>query len=62
METLMISGVCTYVAVGMAWDVAASGCLSGFGMSAKAMLGGAGVAGFAQLEKMSAHRIRIKEG
>lgn len=56
----MTSGVGRYVASGMAWDVAASDVLPGFAISTKAMLDGAGVAGFAQLEKISTHRIIIK--
>ncbi len=49
------------IELGMASDVDASWFLSGFGMSTKAMLDGVGVAGFAQLEKISAHRITITE-
>jgi hypothetical protein len=63
METSMILALGMYVAVGMAWDGGASWFFSGFGMSAKAMFGGAGVAGvpgFAQLERMRAHRITTK--
>jgi hypothetical protein len=55
----MISGVGIYVAVGMARDADDSCFLSGFGISTKAMLDGVGVAGFAQLEKISAHWITI---
>ena len=61
METLMIAGVGKEMAVGMAWDVDASEFLPGLGISTKAMLEGVGVAGVAQLEKISAHRIRITE-
>lgn len=56
----MILGVGMYVAVGMAWGVDASCFLSGFGMSTKAMLGGVGVAGFAQLENSRANAITTK--
>ena len=61
METFMISGVGRFVAVGMAWEVNVSCFLSGFAISTKAMLEGVGVAGVAQLEKISAHRITITE-
>ena len=61
METWMGCAVGMDVAVGMAWEVDASCFLSGFGMSTKAMLDGVGVAGGAQLENISAHRIIITE-
>jgi hypothetical protein len=48
------------VAIGKGWDDGVSCFLSGFGMSTTAMLGVAGVAGFAQLEKMRANRIGTK--
>ena len=61
METFMISGVGRYVAVGMAGDIDESWMLPGFAISTKAMLEGAGVAGFAQLENISAHTITMTE-
>jgi hypothetical protein len=64
MDTLMIAGVGKEVIVGVAWDVGASELLLGLGISTKAMLEGVGaasVAGVAQLEKISAQRIRITE-
>jgi len=60
MDTFMNVAVGRYVAVGMAWEVNASGFFSGFGMSTKAMLGGVGVADFAQLEKIRAYTITTK--
>lgn len=49
-----------YVAVGTACELEAPGDPSGFGMSINAMLDGGGVAGAAQLESISTHRITRK--
>jgi hypothetical protein len=43
-----------FIAVGMTWGNEVSWLLPGFGISAKAMLDGVGVAGVAQLEAISA--------
>lgn len=60
METLMISAFGRYVAVGLAGVGCDSCVLPGFGMSKKAMLDGAGVAGAVQLENKKAHRMMMK--
>jgi hypothetical protein len=44
----------------IAWAVATCGVPSGFGMSTKAILGRVGVAGAAQLKRISAHKITGK--
>jgi hypothetical protein len=59
MATLRISAVGGVVAVGMDWGVDVSCLLDGFGISTNAMLGGVGVAAFAQLVKISAQSIAI---
>jgi hypothetical protein len=61
METVMILGVGMDVGVGIAWEVGTSCFLSGFGISTKAMLGRAGVAGFAQLESNRADAMAAKQ-
>ena len=60
METFMILGVGRNVGVGMGWEVDVTWFLSGFGMTTKAILSGAGAAGFAQLENSRANTMIAK--
>lgn len=60
METFMILGVGRNVGVGMTWEIDAACFLSGFGISTKAILSGAGAAGFAQLENSRANAMMAK--
>ena len=61
METVNILGVGMDVAVDMAGEVDATWFLSGFGMTTKAMLGGGGAAGFAQLENSRANAMTARQ-